>query len=410
MIPAAPALSPAPAPRRALPADAAALRHALDLTNTLLEAVSMEEPAQALVSKIGMLCRGTSVVYDAEGRIVASAGEAPTQLIWNEIAASNVASLAFPIGRWEVRTRTVGLHDGVHVLAIATRNHELLATDGELLLDTAERMLGAVNGIQHGASLRDRRDNEHLIATLQDGVLPSREHRFWSRLAQFAFPGYLPLRAFDAAAAGGGSVTEQDAQWTLDSARAHGVPLLLTVRRLDQDSPATINGLVPETERSAGWLERVAHTFSVGASAPFGALAETPGAFREAELALGIARQRLAASPGAAGTELIRLDRVDLCTWVGSQVDPRQLAARVAETLEPIAGNQALRETLVTYLALNQHVGATAEALFLHANTVRYRIAQVEERYGQPMSSAALVTNLTLALHDEILGRRRALS
>ena len=96
---------------------------------------------RALASRIGILCRGAAIIYDFEGTVIASTGEAPTQLIWNEVAATNLR---------------------------------------ELLLDTSERLLGALYGIQHGATLRDRRDNEQLLASLHDGILASREHRFWA--------------------------------------------------------------------------------------------------------------------------------------------------------------------------------------------------------------------------------------
>ena len=138
-----------------------------------------------------------ALIYDFEGNVIASTGEAPAQLIWNEVSATSRQELSLEIGRWHVRTRRVALRDGVHVLAIASRGGETLDSIGELLLDTSERLLGAVFGIQHGATLRDRRDNEQLLASLHDGILPSREHRFWARLSQFRFPAYTQLRALE---------------------------------------------------------------------------------------------------------------------------------------------------------------------------------------------------------------------
>ncbi|MEB4614990.1 PucR family transcriptional regulator, partial [Leucobacter sp. M11] len=259
------------------------LRSALDLTNSLLAAVSQNDPVRALASRIAALSHGTCVIYDTQGRIIASSGEAPTQLIWNEIAATNVPNLSFEIGRFRVRTRTLGLFDGVHVLAVATREPSELPVPADLLLDTAERMLDAVSGIQHGATQRNRRDNEQLLAELQDGVLPSREHRYWSRLNQFHFSGYTPLRAFEAAS----EATEFDAEGHLQriagNARGNGVPLLVTLRRPDQNAPATVNGLIPSGPRSQVWLEQIAEDLLVGCSAPYEALSEIPDAFRQAE-------------------------------------------------------------------------------------------------------------------------------
>ena len=390
------------------------LQRELEFSSLLLNAISTDDPVAALAAQLSQLCRGSAIVYDADGVIVASAGQAPTQLIWNQISATNVANLEFPLGRWIVRTRTVGLHDGVHVLAIASLNEKMIEELGELLLDISERMLSAVNGIQHGASLRDRRDNEHLIAVLQDGVLPSREHRYWSRLAKFKFSSYLPLRAIDAASPDPAEVLgESSVRELIEFARKDAVPLLITVRKLDQDVAPTINALVPANRQADRWMTKISKQLILGVSAPFSALAETPAAFREAEIALGIARARtpFVDSSSSIGARLVvKLDEVDVTTWALSHVDNRQLVKRVDAVLHQFDDAAMLRETLVNYLALDQQIGATADAMFVHPNTVRYRLSKIEELYGEPIGSAAFVANLYFCLQDEVLVRKHALT
>lgn len=389
------------------------LQRELDVSTALLQAVSTDDPVSSLTSRLSQLCRGTAVVYDADGVIVASAGEAPTQLIWNEISSTNVPNLEFALGRWEVRTRTVGLHDGVHILALASRNSAQIELEGELLLETTERMLGAVSGIQHGASLRDRRDNEHLLAMLQDGVLPSREHRFWSRLTQFKFVAYVPVRAVDASTPAGVALTEKTLNTLVESARKAGVPLLITIRKLDQDVPPTLNALVPATKSADRWLSRVSKDLVVGTSAPFSALADTPTAFREAETALLIAQSRARfVKHGQDGTArlMVKLDEVDVTTWALAHVDSKQLEQRITGVMEQFDESDMLRETLVTFLALDQNIGAAASAMFVHPNTVRYRLTKIEELYGESVASASFIANLYLCLQDEVLGRRHVLT
>lgn len=385
----------------------------LKITNVLLDAVSMDQPVKALVGRVAGLCHGAAVVYDADGVIVESVGEAPTHLIWNEISSTHATDQKLSIGRWHVRARSVALHDGVHMLAIGTRSEEILSQLGDVLLDTAERMLGAVNGIQHGASLRDRRENEHLLATLQDGVLPSREHRHWGQLSRYKFSGYVSLRALEAAAPRGESVTDADVERLIGSAKSFGVALLISIRRLDRDTPATISAVIPAAGLADAWLDHVAQTLSVGTSAAFGSLAETPAAFREAETALEIARSRARSFGADAGsamaTEIVRLDDVDLATWLLSQADRRQTAARIRNFLDSLLKSETLNETLVTYLALDQNIVATAHVMYVHANTIRYRLTKIEELFGEPVTSAAFVTNLYVSLQNAVLGRRRAL-
>lgn len=392
---------------------AAHLALILKITHLLLDAVSMDQPVKALVGRLANLCHGGAVVYDFDGVIVESVGEAPTHLIWNEVSSTHAHEQTFSIGRWHVRARTVALHDGVHVLAIGTRSEEVLTQLGDVLLDTAERMLGAVNGIQHGASLRDRRENEHLLAILQDGILPSREHRHWGQLSRYKFPAYVPLRALEVTAPRGESATNEDVERLIASAKSCGVPLLIAIRQVDRDTPATISAVIPAAGRADEWLTLAAQTLSVGTSVPFAALADTPAAFREAETALEIARSRACSFGANAGsgiaTEIVRLDDVDLATWLLSQVDGRQTLARIRSVLDPVLTSETLKETLVTYLALDQNILATAHAMYVHANTIRYRLAKIEVQCGEPVTSAAFVTNLYLCLQNAVLGRRRAL-
>jgi DNA-binding PucR family transcriptional regulator len=151
-------------------------------------------------------------------------------------------------------------------------------------------------------------------------------------------------------------------------------------------------------------MEAVSRHFLVGASAPFSALSQVPVCVREAETGLGIARQWASASESPSTLGPVLIDRIDLTTWLLSHVDPRQLEERIARTLAPIASRQ-LRDTLTTYLAAEQNIARTAETLFVHPNTVRYRLGRIEDAIGMPITSALALTNLALALHPELIGR-----
>ncbi|WP_336660175.1 PucR family transcriptional regulator [Leucobacter sp. USHLN153] len=394
---------------RAAPTELEDLRVTLEITNTLLTAVSSTDPVRSLTARISALCRGTAAVYDAEGTVVASSGEAPLQLIWNEVAATLRRDLDFEVGRWRVRTRRVALRDGVHVIAIASRGAETIERLSALLLDTSERLLSAVHGIQYGATQRDRRDNEQLIASLHDGVLPSREHRFWSRLAEFRFAAYAPIRAIDIAPLDGTSATEAHLALLAARARSDGLPLLVMVRRVDISAPSTLAAIIPASEAAESWCARASDQFLIGASAPFSALSRVGEAVREAETALGIAREWAAAAIAPEALGPVLMDRIDLSTWLLSHVDPRQLEERIARTLEAIPEGQ-LRDTLTTYLAAEQNIARTAEAMYVHPNTIRYRLARIEEALGEPLASSFAAANVILALYPRLIGRRAELA
>lgn len=380
------------------------LQTTLEITHSLLSAVSSTDPVNALVARIATLCRGAAAVYDEEGRVVANTGEAPANLIWHEIAESFQPDMSFTVGRWSVRSRRVSLQDGVHVIAISSRGHETIDLIGGLLLDTAERLLGAVHGIQYGVSQRDRRDNEQLLAALHDGMLPAREHRFWARLAQFQFPAYAPIRTLEISPRDTVSTAGTHLAQLVTSARAAGLPLLIMLHRSDIDAAATASAVVPDSPTAEQWMRGIADEFLIGASAPTSSLSEIPTSVREAETALRIAIGRAAVTPGPTPLDPVLIDRIDLSTWLLSHVSKRQLDQRIERTLAPLDSAQ-LRETLITYLATEQNIARTAEALFLHPNTVRYRLTRVEEALGHSITSAFGLSNAILALHPAIMGR-----
>ncbi|MEV0355058.1 helix-turn-helix domain-containing protein [Nocardia sp. NPDC050697] len=123
-----------------------------------------------------------------------------------------------------------------------------------------------------------------------------------------------------------------------------------------------------------------------------------------------LAAQRLATDGAAAGPVIAYRDveLVCLLTGDGSVESARLLVERelggIAGPGEPAA---RLRETVREFLAGGGSVTATAEALGVHSNTVRYRLQQAEQRLGRPIEQRRLHLELALevlaAYGDELL-------
>jgi DNA-binding PucR family transcriptional regulator len=82
--------------------------------------------------------------------------------------------------------------------------------------------------------------------------------------------------------------------------------------------------------------------------------------------------------------------------------DPR-FRAEADEVLRPLAvdargGGTGLLDTLDAFLTSGGRYKATAEALHIHENTLRYRLARVEALTGRSLGSMADRVELWLAL------------
>lgn len=380
---------------------------ALQLTHTLLRVVASGDPIKSLASQLATLVHGAALIYDADGALTGAAGEAPAQLIWNEAQDHATTDQDLVIGKWRVKSRKLAISVDTHVIALASRTPALIDSLGTILLDTSERILSTIHGLQYSAHLRHRRNNQHLLLSLQDGIPPSREHRFWSRMSEFHFPEYANIRAFELARKDGMIPTEADIDVVFRQARSVALPCLAGLRRVDATSAATISGIVLDVPARYELMANLATRFNVGFSEPFSSLVGTPKAKRDAEIALRIAMRR--SREGAPGS-LVDMDGIDLATWLLSRVSNRALRAEVEKTLGPINGNASIVDTLVMYLASKQNIALTARQMFLHPNTVRYRIAKAEKALGEPLSEPRTLTNVTLALYEDILEAQRQLS
>lgn len=70
----------------------------------------------------------------------------------------------------------------------------------------------------------------------------------------------------------------------------------------------------------------------------------------------------------------------------------------VEKTLGPILENAELLETLETYVFLHQNVTAVANALFVHRNTITYRLKRINELLGVDLEMPDVLVDIQLAL------------
>ncbi len=100
------------------------------------------------------------------------------------------------------------------------------------------------------------------------------------------------------------------------------------------------------------------------------------------------------------------VDADDLLPELLVTADPEALSDLRARVLEPLDGlpdatRQRLEETLRAWLLLRGRRDEVAAALFIHSQTVRYRMTQLRALFGDALDDQRRVLELVVALADE---------
>jgi purine catabolism regulator len=375
------------------------LRRAVRLTNELVESLSSEEPTKALVGRLASLCRGTAVLYGPTGRTVESTGSGPLQLIWAELQRRRWSGPSFEIGRWTVMGRSVALRGNTYVVAIASHSPTAVTELGPMILETAQRLLGGINAINRLAVSRQRHEGVQLLSDLQDGIPLGREQRYWERLEPFLFRPFAPVRAVAARSVDGRALDAAEIQRLLESAEKGTLGVLLAESTRSPAAPPGFTALAADTASLGQWATAASARASLGLSEPFTDLSTAPDAFGEAEAAADIAVER--PHPGGRGT-IVRIDDVDPASWLLARRRSQRDRDKVARYANVLRNDADVLATVICYLALGMDVARAAAVLYVHGNTVRYRLRKAGEMLGGTLTDPAVVANLYLSLRGEI--------
>lgn len=385
------------------------LRRQLWFQNELIAALADDQPVQSLMARLGQLVRGTAALYDESGHIAACVGDGPLRLIWQELEHRDRQAHRFGMGRYDVLAGPVVMRGSGYWVALASRYPATVKEIGEPLLESTQRMLSVMRGARSLGRTQEQAHARHLLTVLSAEVTADRVPALWRRLRELRFTPNHPVRTVVAVRVTRPGTPLQSPRARADHLEAmheiaylEGLPLVLADHPADSPSgEPSLLALAADEPEFIYWCARLARTHVVGVSEPIVDLSRAAAAFRDARMAVrvGLAEPWDQTAPHA----IVRFEDVDLATWLLSSRPGGEVDARVARILGPLLEREELLETLVTHLALELDVRLTAEALFLHPNSVRYRLRRIEELLGGPLSSPRVLANCYLALHKRLM-------
>jgi len=383
----------------------------------LLSAVAQGAGLEPMLRVVGRETGLRCWLLSATGRLVTGTGEPLPRPVALRLAAEYLAAARLPAvsgGRHSLFG--VGGEPRITSWFLACDGQErdwspeLRETVSELAADVAierARLAAALSG--------ERKLAEAVITRLVADGAEQAETASLMRAAELAPDGpYLAvaIRA-DAGSAGPGAWDRAGTSpsgwdgWGRDLAEELIVPY--AGRAAVAPSGETIFGLVAAgrdnaAEALAGWLREADAVFqaagvrlTVGLSGPAAGVAGLAGALREAASALRIAAVR------PATVSVATSDEVDSHELLLASVPSTVLRSFRDRLLGPLADyderhHAELLPTLRSFLACDGSWNSCAARLYVHVNTVRYRIGRIEELTGRDLSSLADRVDFFLAL------------
>jgi hypothetical protein len=371
-------------------------------TDEIIAAVRAEVPdyARPLTGRFGS--RITEGVTVALGQFIdllgrdESLGDASVYRALGQLEHREGRTLAALQAAYQVGTRTLWRRLGESATA--------RQLPPEVIFSLAEALFGYIEELS-AASVAGWADEE----ASQAGSLQARRHALVEVLTRR--PPAAPAQVERAAAAAGWTVPARLAVLVIEDAVAVAArlpgsigadldPVGLVIVPVSVGSRAAANGGRDDAER-AGWTDRVRAALG-GRRAVLGPVVETEEAHKSASIAQAAWPLHAAGLLGPSCDDaLVRADEHLLALLLAAQPD---LAAALCErALAPLRGlpsGAASRgeETLRAWLDAHGDVTATAAALHVHPQTVRYRLAGLREAFGGALDDPAARLELAVAL------------
>ncbi|MFC5219541.1 PucR family transcriptional regulator [Streptomyces coerulescens] len=291
------------------------------------------------------------------------------ELVWTEILA-------------EART-----HPEVSDAQLVSQSAEIWALFGSY----AEAVAAAYRETTSELTSRRQARRSALVEALFTGVIADRT--LWEAARELGLPDRGPYVVAAAVADAPGEEPLAGSEAALRQAQVHFAWRLLPDQQIGLAAVPTA-----AVESSCLRILRRAGA-RVGISPCFHSLRDTPQALRFARLAL--------AGLQGAGPGVARFDDDPLAMVVAAA--PAEAAHLVEVVLQPLLGLPAaerarLLETLEHWYAAAGSATDAARSLFVHPNTVRYRMRRIEELTGRSLSDPRATADFRAAL----LGFRRA--
>jgi sugar diacid utilization regulator len=373
-------------------------RRLATLQRSLTQALGASEPLPALLARLRSASNAHVALVDNRGRALHATGPVPLSVLFEEISRTDADSQMLDIDGW--RGVADRIHDpdrpGEYIgwLLVTSRRSNFPDQYSAAAVHVAAALVEACHRMTLVARQQERAIKASVLEEAlalrripENPDLAGRAASFGLNLDEGVRIAILkPLHASPSVR--GLPALEAFAEELAQSLRDASIPHLLSRRERHlvvavQCSPAMLKRAVVASSSAPNTLIGVGRTaMSVG---------EVPLSHGDARLALRTLQR------AARGPRLLAYEDFDFAMRLFSEVGVERMTVWARDFLRPLVDRPALLEGLSAYFAHSQNMNAAADALSIHHNSLRYRLAKIEELLNLSLREPAAFSSLFLA-------------
>jgi hypothetical protein len=375
-------------------------RRLSSLQRSLTQVLGDPDPVPALLNRLKTTCNAAVALVDKRGQAVHATGPIPLALLFGEITQTSAETQRIDIDGWHGVADRIGEPDepSQHFgwLVVTARRTDF----PDSYITSAVHVAASLVEASLRMTLLARQQERAVRATVLEEALAlerkPQSPELTGRIASFGLSFTEELRAIvlrpvlSAMTSGGRLPLKEIAAGLGRALEDAGIARLASTRdkflvMVVQCSPSTFRRILV----SAGSALPAAH---VGVGRRIQAVGEIADSYDDAQLAVQMLVRRMR------GPRLMSYEEFDFATRLFSDVGTDRMTAWARRFLRPLAGRQPLLEGLRAYFENSLNMNAASEVLSIHHNSLRYRLAKVEELLDINLREPAALSSVYLAL------------
>lgn len=383
-----------------IPSDEAEVRRLTALQRSLSQALQSPDPIDDLLRRLQKTLNAVAAIIEPNGRVQASTGALPLRAMLDQIQMTDAGSQRLAIEGWSgqaehLRNSETAEQPAGGWLVVAARRDAFPSPLDSAAIHIAAALVDAARQMRLAAL----KQQYAIQAAIFDEALALRPRpdspELASRLTAVGIDFSAPLRVMVATVSSdrrpmtrhSAKIRQERVKIALENA---DIPYLSTAREsstiyLVQADAIAVQRLLRVNRKDMDQL-----IFGIGR--PVRRVGEVSDSHADALLAIR------SIQAGRHREMSMAFEQFDFATRVFTSVGLDSMAVASREFLAPLLEREPLLEALRLYFEHSQNTNAAAAALGIHHNTLRYRLAKLEELLQVSLNDPSAIASLFLAV------------